>query len=180
MDATCCDVEVKNPTDLEVPNDERDVSERLIDKLCKVSGSSKPRAKRNQARRDFLQVIKKRRKSKDIIRKGINKQLGYLKRNIIGVTNTISSVSTSLYDCLANKEKQWLGTIIKVYCQLKGMYYANSHQCPDSIVSVFQPHARPIVRGKSKFEVEFGHWSSVYNITNRLLYHSRLVKQCCF
>lgn len=156
VDATCCDVEVKYPTDLEVLNDARDVSERIIDKLCKVSGTSKPRTKRNQARRDFLQVIKKRRKSKDIIRKGINKQLGYLKRNIISITNIISAGSTSLYDRLTNKEKQWLGTIIKVYGQQKGMYDANSHQCSDRIVSVFQPHVRPIVRGKSKFKVEFG------------------------
>ena len=30
------------------------------------------------------------------------------------------------------------------------------HQCTDRIISVFQPHVRPIVRSKSKAKVEFG------------------------
>lgn len=59
MDATCCDVEVKYPTDLDVLNDARDVSERLIDKLCKQSGCPKPRTYRKQARSQFLGIIKK-------------------------------------------------------------------------------------------------------------------------
>lgn len=30
------------------------------------------------------------------------------------------------------------------------------HTCPDRIVSIHQPHVRPIVRGKAKAKVEFG------------------------
>jgi IS5 family transposase len=30
------------------------------------------------------------------------------------------------------------------------------HQCDNRIVSIFQPHVRPIVRGKAKAKVEFG------------------------
>jgi len=36
------------------------------------------------------------------------------------------------------------------------MYDKKVHQCPERIISVFQPHVRPIVRGKSKAKVEFG------------------------
>jgi len=156
MDATCCDVEVKYPTDLDVLNDARDVSERLIDKLCKLSGSPKPRTYRKQARHEFLQVIKKKRKSKSLIRKGIRQQLGYLKRNIQSVADIVSGSSTSILDALNRTERQWIGTIIKVYHQQKGMYDTKTHQCGDRIISVFQPHVRPIVRGKSKSKVEFG------------------------
>ena len=156
MDATCCDVEVKYPTDLDVLNDARDVSERLIDKLCKLSGSPKPRTYRKQARHEFLQVIKKKRKSKSLIGKGIRQQLGYLKRNIQSVADIVSGSSTSILDALNRTERQWIGTIIKVYHQQKGMYDTKTHQCGDRIISVFQPHVRPIVRGKSKSKVEFG------------------------
>ena len=156
MDATCCDVEVKYPTDLDVLNDARGLSERLIDKLCLLSDSPKPRTHRKEARSKFLEVIKKKRKSKNQIRQGIKQQLGYLGRNIMHITNILSGSCTSFYDQLSKKERQWIGTIIKVYRQQKGMYDANVHQCPDRIVSVYQPHVRPIVRGKSKAKVEFG------------------------
>lgn len=36
------------------------------------------------------------------------------------------------------------------------MYDTKTLQCDNRIVSVFQPHVRPIVRGKSKSKVEFG------------------------
>lgn len=156
IDATCCDVEVRYPTDLDLLNDAREVSERLIDKLCRLSGSPKPRTHRKRARHQYLQVIKKKRKSKQLIRKGIKQQLGYLCRNLRSITDIVSKGSTSMFDSLTKKEKQWIGTIIKVYHQQKGMYDTHTHQCPDRIISVFQPHVRPIVRGKSKSKVEFG------------------------
>lgn len=156
IDATCCEVEVKYPTDLDLLNDAREVSERLIDKLCRLSGSPKPRTHRKRARHHYLQVIKKRRKSKQLVRKGIKRQLGYLGRNIRSITDIVSKGSTSMFDSLTKKEKQWIGTIIKVYHQQKGMYDTHTHQCPERIISVFQPHVRPIVRGKSKSKVEFG------------------------
>lgn len=156
IDATCCNVEVKYPTDLDVLNDARELSERLIDRLCRLSGSPKPRTHRKEARGKFLQVIKKKRKSKKQIRQGIRQQLGYLGQNITSLTDILSKTCTSFYDRLSVKERLWIGTIIKVYHQQKGMYDANIHQCPDRIISVYQPHVRPIVRGKSKARVEFG------------------------
>jgi hypothetical protein len=156
VDATCCDVEVKYPTDLDVLNDAREVSEHLIDKLCKLSASPKPRTCRKQARREFLRVIKKKRKPKTLIRKGIRQQPGYPGRNIQSVAGMVSGSSTSILNGLNRTGRQWIGTIIKVYHQQKGMYDTKTHQCGERIISVFQPHVRPIVRGKSKSKVEFG------------------------
>lgn len=68
----------------------------------------------------------------------------------------VSDSSSSILDGLNRTERQWIGTIIKVYHQQKGMYDTKTHQYGDRIVSVFQPHVRPIVRGKSKSKVEFG------------------------
>ncbi|MCE5178260.1 MAG: transposase [Porphyromonadaceae bacterium] len=127
LDATCCDVEVKYPTDMDVLNDARDVSERLIDKLCMLSGTGEPRTYRKEARSKFLGIIKKKSKPKKLVRKGIKQQLGYLGRNIQSITGIVSGSSTSLIDQLTKTEKQWIGTIIKVYYRQKGMYDAGSH-----------------------------------------------------
>ena len=57
---------------------------------------------------------------------------------------------------LTKRDKELLQTIRKVYEQQKWMYDNNKHSCPDRIVSIFQPHVRPIVRGKDKNNTEFG------------------------
>jgi len=36
------------------------------------------------------------------------------------------------------------------------MYDTDTHSCPDRIVSISQPHVRPIPRGKLKSQIEFG------------------------
>ena len=46
--------------------------------------------------------------------------------------------------------------IQKLYRQQKEMYEKKSHQIEDRIVSISQPHIRPIVRGKVRTNVEFG------------------------
>ena len=47
-------------------------------------------------------------------------------------------------------------TINNVYHQQKQMYDTHTHSCPDRIVSIFQPHVRPIPRGKTNAQIEFG------------------------
>ncbi len=42
------------------------------------------------------------------------------------------------------------------YAQQKLMYDTKTHSCIDRIVSIFQPHVRPIPRGKTKAQTEFG------------------------
>lgn len=36
------------------------------------------------------------------------------------------------------------------------MYQQNSNSCPNRIVNIYQPHVRPIPRGKAKSKTEFG------------------------
>lgn len=43
-----------------------------------------------------------------------------------------------------------------LYYQQKQMYDSGTHSVEDRIVSIHQPHVRPIVRGKSQAKVEFG------------------------
>jgi len=57
---------------------------------------------------------------------------------------------------LTHAEQRIFWIIRTSYMQQKLMYDTDTHSCPDRIVSIFQPHVRPIPRGKPKAQVEFG------------------------
>ena len=57
---------------------------------------------------------------------------------------------------LKHKEQKYLWVIREVYRQQDYMYRNQTHQCEHRIVSIHQPHVRPIVRGKARSKVEFG------------------------
>jgi len=46
--------------------------------------------------------------------------------------------------------------VCELYRQQKGMLDSRTHTCEDRIVSLRQPHVRPIVRGKAGKRFEFG------------------------
>ncbi len=87
------------------------------------------------------------------MRKAIEKQLRFVARNLRSVaalagTGTLSALPRSLYKKLL--------VIQELYRQQRQMFDERSHSVPDRIVSISQPHVRPIVRGKAKASVEFG------------------------
>ena len=43
-----------------------------------------------------------------------------------------------------------------MYGQQRKMFKDKKHSCANRIVSIYQPHVRPIVRGKAKAKTEFG------------------------
>jgi hypothetical protein len=77
LDATCTPADIKYPTDIEILNEAREKTEETIDELYKqIQGKEKkkPRTYRVAARKDYLEIVKKRRVSKKERRKGIKKQ----------------------------------------------------------------------------------------------------------
>ena len=54
------------------------------------------------------------------------------------------------------EEKRTLTAIFRMYHQREEMFRTKTHTCADRILSIFQPHVRAIVRGKSKARTEFG------------------------
>src|SRR4030043_1161621 len=83
MDATVADQMLAYLTDLGLLSRSREESERLIDELCKkLDIKHKPRTYRRLARKQYLNLAKKKNKSKKEIRKGIGQQLRYLSRNL--------------------------------------------------------------------------------------------------
>jgi transposase, IS5 family len=89
IDASVADQKIKYPTDLSLLNDCREQAERIINILYEKgiangfkSLKSKLRDYRRVARKQYLNISKKKHKTKKEIRKGIRQQLQYLKRDI--------------------------------------------------------------------------------------------------
>jgi transposase, IS5 family len=156
LDATVADAFIKHPTDLDLLNDSREKSEELIDFVCEdLQLKLKPRTYRRKARKSFLSIAKKKNKSKNEIRKGIRQQLGYLTRNIKHLHNMLDKYDNKQIP-FDKQQYKYLLVIQEVYQQQLEMYKNKVHSCSNRIVSIHQPHVRPIVRGKAKANVEFG------------------------
>ncbi len=84
----------------------------------------------------------------------IAKQLQYIKRNLSHIEKLINS-GAELTSLSPRKHKMLL-VVTEVYRQQLWMYQNESNRIDDRIVSISQPHIRPIVRGKAGQPVEFG------------------------
>jgi len=156
VDATVAPSNIKYPTDLDLLNDSREISEHIIDVLYSSGQfSQKPRTYRRLARRDYLRIIKKKRKSKKVIRLGIRQQLQYLRRNLSHIENMLAALKDQP-EALSRKEFERLEVIRTIFRQQEEMYLNRVHTVKDRIVSIHQPQIRPMVRGKANADVEFG------------------------
>lgn len=155
VDATCTPADITFPTDLKLLNTAREKSEEIIDILHKpLKGKQKkPRTYRKVARKAFLSAAKSKRLSKNKMRKARRKQLGYLRRNL----KTIEKLSRQTpLTVLRRRDYKNLLVIHEVYRQQKWLYDHRETRIDDRIVSVSQPHVRPIKRGKAGAATEFG------------------------
>ena len=155
LDATIADAHIKFPTDLSLLNDSREKSEEIIDKFCKELSVSKPRTYRREARRNWLNLSKSKKKSKKQIQVGIKQQLNYLKRNLKHIDKLLDGHQL-LLQCLDKKQYKYLLVIRDLYSQQLEMFQEKKHSIPNRIVNIHQPHIRPMVRGKQGKNVEFG------------------------
>lgn len=155
VDATACPQDIAYPTDLNILNDAREKSEELIDTLfsSELHGEKKPRTYREKARKAYLKTAQKKMKSKHVIQLAIGKQLRFLKRNI-GYIHTLLDA----YDRIPLNayHYKYLLVIQEAYRQQKQMHQNKVHSIEHRIVSIHQPHVRPIVRGKERAKTEFG------------------------
>lgn len=155
VDATVAPQNITYPTDLKLLNAARVKAEQLIDSLYNplVHDFKKPRDYRRKARKDFLNIAKKKRKSKNIIHRGNGKQLRYLKRDLGYIEQLLSYYSIFP---LKPRDQKYLMVLHTVYDQQSHMHRHATHQIDHRIVNIHQPHVRPILRGKEKAKTEFG------------------------
>jgi len=154
VDATACPQDIAYPTDLNLLNDARKKTEELIDFLySSLLHKKKPRTYRKVARKLYLKTAQKKIKSTKEIRRSLKKQLGFLRRNIKNIHTLLAAYTTIPFD--VHQYKYFL-VVQTLYDQQVQMYKEKSHRIEHRIVSIHQPHVRPIVRGKTNANVEFG------------------------
>ena len=152
VDATCAPADIQFPTDVRLLHEGRRKLESMMDHLQQGRHEKKPKNYRKRADRDYKRFVKNRRPKKGQIRRAKRRQLGYVKRDlsIIEKMQLDSSVQ------LSRNEQSYLTTIKKLYEQQKEMYDKHKNSCEHRIVSIHQPHVRPIKRGKAAARTEFG------------------------
>jgi len=157
LDATCAPGDISYPTDLELLNQARKQTERIIDLLYEqIKGTlqKKPRTYRKIARIDYLEVAKKRRVAQKDRRKALKKQLQYIKRNLSHIDHLI--VLGASLEGLTNGQYKTLLVVAEIFRQQLWLYENKKQSIDNRIVSLSQPHIRPIVRGKAGKSLEFG------------------------
>ena len=155
VDATCTPADVKYPTDLNLLNEGREKLEKIIDTLYEEVKSEivRPRTYRKIARGKYLSEAKKRRHTKRTLCNAVGKQLNFIRRDLKHVSSLLEFAPLSK---MSSKQYKDFLVINELYRQQKKMHKKKIHKIDDRIVSISQPHIRPIVRGKAKAKTEFG------------------------
>ena len=157
LDATVAPADIRYPTDLDLLHQARASSERILDRLYQTMATPptpKPRTYRQKARRAYLAVAKQRRPSARTRRKAVGQQLRYLRRNLKQIDALVEQGAN-----LSTLGRFWyrrLLVIHELHRQQWQMYQQRQHRIEHRLVSLSQPHVRPIVRGKAGTPVEFG------------------------
>ena len=155
VDATCAPADISFPTDIKLLNSAREKTENIIDTLHYpfVGIEEKPRSYRKVAAQRYNSIKKRKRWPEPIRRKFIRQQLNCVERNLGSIDKMLQYSDLSL---LTKSQYKNLLVIRTVLEQQKEMYSKRKHKVSDRIVSISQPHVRPIKRGKAKAQTEFG------------------------
>ncbi len=155
VDATCVPADIKYPTDRYLLHDAREKTEELIDLMhaVRTTAQKKPRTYRQKARQDYLRIAKSKKPRSQKLRRGIGNQLRYLRRNLGSIAGLAQE---GRLGTLPKPRYRQLLVIQELYRQQLWMSTRRCHRIADRLVSLSQPHVRPIVRGKAGCPVEFG------------------------
>ena len=157
-DATCAPADIRYPTDVSLLNEAREKTDWLIDKLHAplVGKQARPRTYRRKARQAFLAFIKRKKPGRKTVRAAIRKQLGYLRRNLKAIDRLLANPKSLPLRCLGKVWYKHLLVCREVYRQQFEMHQNRTRRIDDRIISITQPHVRPIKRGKAGRDTEFG------------------------
>lgn len=172
VDATVAPADIKYPTDVNLLNEAREKTEAIIDRLHEpLRGLEvKVRTYRQRARKDYLRFAKKRKHTQREWRQAIGKQLRYVQRNVRHIQQLANRVELSR---LSRRQLRELWVVQELVRQQQQMHREGTHAVAGRIVSLSQPHVRPIVRGKLAVPVEFGAKLSV-SVVDGFCYVDRL------
>jgi IS5 family transposase len=158
VDATCAPADIRYPTDVSLLNEAREKTDALIDQLHQplVGSEPRPRTYRQKARRQFVAFVKQKKPRRNKIRRANRQQLGYLKRNLQAIDRLLAHPDALPLTQLSRRDYKNLLVCRELYRQQQQMYESRTQRVDDRIVSIAQPHVRPIKRGKAGRDTEFG------------------------
>lgn len=170
LDASVAEQKIRYPTDVGLLNEARASAERLLDTVWArltehgLATGRKPRTYRKRARADYLAYSKKRRPGARARRTARRRQLQYLRRDLGHIDALLDAWQAGLPGAglpLADADQRRLWVIREVYRQQDHLHRSRARRIDDRIVSLHQPHVRPMVRGRAGHPVEFGSKFSV-------------------
>lgn len=149
IDATCADAEVRYPVDVDIIDDGCSVMDRFIRRICKHAGISVPYTYYGKARNAYRYLVKMKKKGGKLVKETIGQMLSCLHRDILTLIDLTAGEFRYRLECLRKDQRRVLDATMKMYFQQEQMFRTGEHSCKDRIISIFQPHVRPIVRGKA-------------------------------
>lgn len=126
----------------------------ILYKSIKEKLDQKPRTYRKLARKDYLKFALNKRPSQKLRRKSQKKQLQYIQRNLRVIEQLIEKGAK--LSSLSPKQYRRFLVGNEIVRQQQQMWDSCTQRIEDRIVSLSQPHIRPIVRGKAGANTEFG------------------------
>ena len=161
LDATVAPLHIAYPTDVRLLSEARRHSEALIDRLYASQEqlwSQKPRTYRREAKKAFVRFSKKKKKDRKDIHKATGQQLRYVKRNLKTLNKMLDLLEAQKQAvCWTPPEWRKLWIIQELYRQQEELFRDGRKRIDDRLVSIQQPHVRPIKRGKGGTkDTEFG------------------------
>jgi len=157
-DASCAPADIRYPTDVSLLSEAREKTDEIIDELHAplVGKEPRPRTYRMKARRKFLAFTKKKKPGRKAVRRAKRQQLCFLRRNFKAIDRLLGNPKSMPLTDLSRRRYKNLLVCREVYRQQLEMFENHSKRVDDRIVSISQPHVRPIKRGKAGRETEFG------------------------
>ena len=158
VDATCAPADIRYPTDVSLLNEAREQTEELIDELHAplLGKQPRPRTYRVKARRAFVAFVRRKKPKRNAVRRATRQQLGCLQRNLQFIDRLLETPGALRLPQLSRRRYKNLLVCREVLRQQLQMYETKTHRVDDRIVSLSQPHVRPIKRGKAGRDTEFG------------------------
>ena len=153
LDATCAPADISYPTDANLIAEAVEKTDEIIDQLHepRIGQMPRPRTYREKSRKVYKAFVKKRNPTKKDIRAVIRSQLGYLRRNLRFIDKMLEEG-----EGLSNRNANLLEAIRILHDQQRQMHKQKTHSVENRVVSLHQPHIRPIPRGKANAKTEFG------------------------
>ena len=160
IDTTVVEADIHHPTDAGLIADGVRVITRTVEKL-KKSGHVAAQDFRDRTRSIKKRLFKVsnilRRKSKgkkEQIHK-INAEMVSIAKEVLVSAKEVKYKISSESQPIAEKMDHYLDLLHQVICQTEGVLKGNT-RIPNRVVSIFDPEARPIKKGKLDKPVEFG------------------------